>query len=433
MLFLLSGLDLSALAAGDRTSSEDETARVEAALRKLWPDAKIVSLAPLEGYQKAWEVSLPQPLDHKNPDGSTFPQRIYIQHKGLKKPNVLVTEGYQINNRLHEPSRMLDANQITVEYRFCGASAPQNKDWSLLNHEQALEDFHRIRQDLGKIYKKTWVCTGVSKGGTTAALYKLTYPKSVKTALAYVAPFPLAQEDPRTVLHYRQQAGTEACRQSVFEFQRHMLQQRENLIPLVEELARSEGVEFPLGIPATIEYAALEYPFSFWQWGARCEEIPGPNSGAKEIFDHIEEIVDFNFYDQKSYEQYQPAFYQFMSEFGYYGFDTTGLSDLLVYEKSPSNLKFCPRDVPVRYQAGYMQRMQDLATRKGKKILYVYGALDTWTSCGIVPAPGLKALRLVHPRGGHRTKIRDFPEEERALAIRTLRKWTGIKKIKSPK
>jgi len=405
----------------------------ESKLKKIWPNAQIKYLNKLDGYQAAWEILVPQKVNHQDEESPLFYQRVYILHKGLNHPNVLVTEGYQINHRLHEPSKMLDANQITVEYRYCGQSVPAKMDWTYLNHTQAMQDFYKIQNELKKIYKKKWIVTGVSKGGTTAAIYKLQYPKAVKAAMAYVAPFPLAQEDPRTIYHYRKVAGTAECRKEVFEFQKRILQHREQLIPLIKNLAKQEEVEFPFGIEKTIEYCALEYPFSFWQWGTNCLEIPPKEASATDIFNHLEEIVDINFYDDKTFENFKPAFYQFMTEFGYYGFDTVGLSHLLLTEKNPSNLVFCPADATIQYNPSYMIGMASKARTSGNKIMYVYGALDTWTACGIQPDKKLKALRLDLVGGGHRTKIKDFPMEQKSLAVNTLKKWTGIKNIQLPK
>ncbi|MBK9272761.1 MAG: hypothetical protein IPM48_14330 [Saprospiraceae bacterium] len=404
----------------------------ESKLKKIWPNAQINHLNKLDGYQTAWEILVPQKVNHQDASSPIFYQRIYIDHKSLKSPNVLVTEGYQINHRIHEPSKMLDANQITIEYRYCGQSVPTKLDWTYLNHAQAMQDFYKIQNELKKIYKKKWIVTGVSKGGTTAAIYKLQYPKAVKAAMAYVAPFPLAQEDLRTIRHYRQKAGTEACRKRVFEFQKMVFSNREKLVPLIQNLAKREGVTFPLGIEKTIEYCALEYPFSFWQWGTDCEEIPGTEANALDIFHHLEEIVDINFYDSKTYEQFKPAFYQFMTEFGYYGFDTIGLSQYLLFEKQPSNLVFCPSDVDIQFNPSFMQKMEEKARTNGKKIMYVYGGLDTWTACGIEPDKRLNALRLTLADGGHRTKLRNFSAEQKSMAVQKLKKWTGIKNISTP-
>lgn len=433
--FLKSAIWIILMFSGDEllSAQNGEIVRVETELQKLFPGSKLKTLNTLEGYAAAWELMIPQAVDHLNPNSPLFYQRVYIQHKGLDHSNVLVTEGYKINHRIYEPSRMFDANQITVEYRYCGASVPDVIDWKTLNHEQALKDFYKIQQSLRKIYRKDWIVTGISKGGTTAALYQLQYPKANKAAIAYVAPFVLDQEDARTVRHYRTEAGTADCRQKVFNFQKLVLQKRDSLMMMVDSLGKEENVVFPLGSGKTVEYAALEYPFSFWQWGAHCDEIPVDGAAARDVFLHIEEIVDFNFYDEKTIRDFEPAFYQFMTEFGYYGFDTSGLSHLLMYEKNPSNLSFCPKDITIRYDGTYLRAMQKKATDKAKKILYVYGGLDTWTACGIHPKSNKRSLRVEAPQGGHRTRIKDLPSDQKDLAIRRLKKWTGNKNILTPR
>lgn len=50
-------------------------------------------------------------------------------------------------------------------------------------------------------------------------------------------------------------------------------------------------------------------------------------------FEHLEETVDINLYDDKNCAYYLPAYYQNMTELGYYGFDTVGLSTYLKLEK----------------------------------------------------------------------------------------------------
>ncbi len=395
-------------------------------LEKEFPGIKIESKALKDDYTLVWKLIIQQPLDHWNPVLGRFPQQILLYHKSFKKPNVIVTEGYNIIDRIYEASLILDANQFSVEYRFFGESAPDTINWKLLNHKQALEDLHQIRSKLAKIYKKSWTATGISKGGTTTALYSLSYPEDLKAAIAYVAPFPLAQEDPRTVEHYKNQVGSQECRKKVHDFQRMILSHRNELKEKLKELEERDHTRFDLDKDMVIDFTSMEYPFSFWQWGFGCQEIPGTNASTQEIFDHIEEVVDFNYYDHKSCTEFLPAYYQFMTEFGYYGFDTTGLSDLLLYPHL-SNLEFCPKNADLSYDGRFFKEMNDKATKASKNIIYIYGGLDTWTSCAVHPAASTNALKLVKYNGGHRTRVRDFAENERQKVYENLKKWTGVK------
>ena len=129
---------------------------------------------------EAYEIFLDQPLDHKDPFGSKFSQRIYLSHKDVSRPVVLVTEGYTAgHNFVKELHEILNANQIVVEHRYFGKSVPDSMDWHYLNIEQAARDHHRIVELFRKIYPGKWVNCGWSKGGQTAIFHRYFYPDSL--------------------------------------------------------------------------------------------------------------------------------------------------------------------------------------------------------------------------------------------------------------
>lgn len=391
-------------------------------LKESFQGIQINELDPKDNFQFFWELIIQQELDHSNPSKGHFPQKILLYHKGFKKPNVIVTEGYQVADRIYEASLIFDANQFSVEYRFFANSKPAIIDWSLLNQKQALEDLNIIQTKLSGIYKKAWIATGISKGGTTAALYSLNYPKNLKACIAYVAPFPLEQEDPRTVVHYQSTVGTPECRMKVRDFQRMILNHRKELKQLLVEMEQRDGVIFELDKDRIIDFAAMEYPFSFWQWGFGCQEIPGSQATAKIIFEHIEEVIDFNYYDKTSCTEYLPAYYQFMTEYGYYGFDTTGIGNLLS-DKNLTNLTFCPKNTDLSFKHEFMQKMTKKAERKSKETILIYGANDTWTACALNLHPKAKALKFVKANSGHRTRIKDLSQDEKNQIYASLKKW----------
>ena len=413
-------------------TAQTDTLQLKEQLQKVFPGAEISRMNPVKGFSLVFKLQIRQWLDHTCPSRGSFLQIIYLYHRSKKSPNVLVTEGYEIANQIYEPTMILQANQIIVEYRFHGHSRPDKIPWELLTQEQAMQDFHAIRQAMSRIYKKSWTVTGISKGGTTAALYALRFPKDMKAAVAYVAPFAQAQEDPRTMEYYRHQAGTEDCRRRVREFQRSMLLHRNELIPMLDKLATSEGTRFSIGEGKALEYAAMEFPFSFWQWGFGCSEIPEREASAQEIFEYVEQVVDFNYYDDQTIASFEPAFYQFMTEFGYYGFDTTGISDLLQLELHPSNLTFCPKETEIRYRPEYMKMMTDRAIHHGKHIIYIYGAIDTWSACAIQPDASTRCPVYFAANIGHRARIRNLSEANRKKIYKTLHSWTRAPTIPLP-
>ncbi len=417
MLFVLIGL-LSSSAVEARVKP------IEELLKKRLPDAKIKRIAQSDHYTDIFEIRLKQPLDHNNPAAGHFEQLLYLSHFDYKKPMVIVTEGYSANNRTTEVAKILDANQLVVEYRYAGISKPEKMDWQYLTSDQATEDLHRIRRLFRKIYRKRWVSTGISKGGTTTLVYKSKYPKDVCLAIPYVAPLAFAQEDKRTDVH-QEQTGSDECRQNIKDLQRLVLSRRAELIPMIDTFGTNNGYSFSIGTAAVLEYAVLEYPFSFWQWGAICDDIPDKNATTQELFDYVNGIVGWNFYSDAVCNYFLPSFYQFLTELGYYGFPKDHVADLLVAVKEPTNLLFGPKGADLSFKP-YLVPVNDWLMKKGDRILYIYGELDTWTACGVVPSPNTNALRMVKKGGSHSTRIKDFSKEERQKIYDYMKKWMKV-------
>lgn len=397
---------------------------LEKSLMELFPKAEIKKMKNLDGYSESYQLILDQPLDHSHPERGTFKHFIYLSHLDFKKPMVIETEGYAARYVKNEVSSLLNANQLIVEYRFYGKSRPNPIPWEYLTNDQAIADYHSIVQKLKQLYSGKWISTGISKGGETTLIYKWKYPKDVDVAMPYVAPLIKTQEDPRTVEHYTSKVGTAECRTKVAQFQRVLLQNRTALLKEIKEHAAKEKMQFTeLSIEEALEYGALEFPFSFWQWGANCADIPDSDSTAKELFDYLNKVVGISFYNDEQYYNLLPSYYQHMSELGYYGFDFTPVKDLLQVVKSTSNMRFAPKDVAINYNPKYIKKVRKFVERKGDKILYIYGGNDTWGACAPSPKRRLDALKMVLPGGSHSTRVKDFPKEDQQKIMKTLERW----------
>ncbi len=405
----------------------------ERILRSKIPSVKsVLKIDNQDHFTEEYEVLLEQPLDHNDASAGTFEQRIFLSHTGFKNPVLLVTEGYAARQRTYELSKILNSNQIIVEYRFFGRSVPKNKDWKYLKNDQAMEDLHRIRTLFKKVYRsQKWVSTGISKGGSTTLIYKSKYPKDVKLAVPYVAPLALAMEDKRTDEHIMQ-IGTKECRKKLNIVQRAALKQRNKIIPMIDKWAKKNKQQFTfLTTDKVLEYAVLEYTFSFWQWGHDCNKIPPANASAKVLFEHINEIVGYDFYSDATVQYFQPAFYQFITELGYYGFINKEFQDLLVSIKKPTNKIFAPQDTDLTFTP-YCQDVVNFLDKKGKKVLYIYGEVDPWTACGYQPTKKTKALRMDKKGGSHFTRIASFSNEERARIYNYIRKHSKVTPVPLP-
>ena len=98
-------------------------------------------------FENILEVMIDQPVDHHNPDGETYSQRLYISHVDSNKPVVMITAGYDAYYYYtSEITHKLRCNQILVEHRYFGRSTPDSLDWRYLDTWQAASDHHRIVQ-----------------------------------------------------------------------------------------------------------------------------------------------------------------------------------------------------------------------------------------------------------------------------------------------
>jgi hypothetical protein len=399
----------------------------EERLQALFPGAEITSIAATDHFTRAYQLVLKQPLDHKDRAAGTFDHYVYLSHTGFQDPTVIVTEGYDAKPRTYELTELFRANQVQVEYRFYGKSRPDSIPWKYLRNDQAVEDYHKIITRLRRLYTGKWISTGISKGGETVLIHKARYPWDVEVAVPYVAPLIDTQEDPRTDAHIRT-IGSESCRTAIERFQRLVLENRDGVLEEMMKYAEAKSMSFTeIPYEEALEYAVLEYPFSFWQWGGNCETIPDASSSPKALFEALNGVVGIGFYNDKTYFDLLPSYYQHMVELGYYGFDTEPVKDLLRVVHHPTNKRFAPKGVDLTYDPDYIKRVRDYAEHRGNKILYIYGEFDTWGACAPQPEPHVDALKMVLEKGSHRTRIKHFPQEDKERIYETLRRWLGYR------
>ena len=277
-LFLLSSLTIMA-----------QTSPLETALFQL-PDVIFKSIETPPGYTAAYELQIKQPLDHEHPEKGHFYQRAYLSHRGFDRPTVICTEGYdRSRNRNYELTDLVEGNQIDVEHRFFGTSVPAADifDYDYLNLKQATADLHKINQVFREIYQGKWLSTGISKGGQTTIFYRYFYPDDVDVSVPFVAPLNLSLEEER-IYTFLDTVGTEACRTAIYEVQKEVLKNRDYALPRLKWYAKGAGLNFTyLSLEEAFEYAVLEYPFSFWQLGGKCEDIPQKADGIEAALEHL--------------------------------------------------------------------------------------------------------------------------------------------------
>ena len=412
------------ISCSDKTS-ELEGLTFKEQLEMLFPTAIIDSVKIADHFTGAFELTIQQPLDHENLNAGTFDHHIYVSHSDYKKPTVLVTEGYNARPQTYELSKMLRANQVMVEYRFYGKSRPDTIQWKYLKNDAAATDYHAIVTQLKRIYKKKWLSTGISKGGETVMIYKSKYPKDIDVAVPYVAPLINTQQDQRTN-DLINSNGSKACRESIQQFQRAVLKNRADVMKELKKYAVSRKISFTkMPIDEALEHAVLEFPFSFWQWGSNCEDIPNEKASPIELFDYLSKVAGFSLFSDAGIYNYLPSFYQHMTELGYYGYDLNPVKGLLKYVKTSDLLCFGPIDVDLSYNSNYIKEVRDYVENKGNKMLYIYGGNDPWGACAPNPNLAVDALKMVLEGGHHGTRIKDFSNEDQQKIYAKLQEWLG--------
>lgn len=399
---------------------------------ELLPEVK--SVQPIEHvpfFSETFEIMVEQPIDHSNPSGGKFLQRVVLSHYNPYSPIVFVTEGYGAEyatraTYINELSSIIQANQIVVEHRFFGKSVPTNPNWDDLTVENACADLHRIHRIFSKIYnsKNKWIATGISKGGSQTLLYHALYPDDMHIWIPYVAPINFGVEDGRHE-PFLDNVGSPACRTAITEFQQRVLQQREQITPLLDSLVKANNYTMRIGIDELLDYVVLEYNFSFWQWGHSCAKIPSANDSYRTHFKYLVEVCGPDYFVIEGIESYLPFFVQAQKQLGYYGYKTEHLEPYLKIENSKGYLKkiFLPEIVNYKFSKKLSKKTVKAVNKNGQRVMLVYGEVDPWTASGVTPNRKSQAVRVVSPNHNHRARIADLPLDIKKEVYKTLETW----------
>lgn len=98
-------------------------------------------------YLSQYSMSLLQPVNHDQPDGDKFKQKVCILFRGYDRPTIMVTEGYLWGgfSDAVDIGKNLNANMVHVEHRNFGESFNQDKGkWEYETSAQASADLHTV-------------------------------------------------------------------------------------------------------------------------------------------------------------------------------------------------------------------------------------------------------------------------------------------------
>ncbi len=409
--------------------SISQTQSIEKRLQEF-PDLIFKEIHTPKGFEKTFELRVKQLVNHYDSTKGFFYQKVFLTHKGFNCPTVFITEGYEANfNIIYELTKLLDANQILIEHRYFGKSIPDSLSYEYLNLQQAALDLHFINQLFKRIYSGKWISTGISKGGQTAIFYKYFFPNDVAACVSYVAPLTNAFEDER-IYSFLDTVGTVECRTKLKSFQIRLLENRDEAISLLKEYYKETKRKFTyLSFEQAFEYAVLEYPFSFWQSGGKCKDIPSNSISLKNAVRYLCSISPLSFFSDYEIKKLGPHYYQAASELGYYGYRTKDFKGLL--KTLPTNYNptatFLPNNTLVPFNDFLLREVHEWLENNGNRFIYIYGSTDTWTACAVKPAKNIDSrCFLLEGKNHYNARIAYMNVKEKGELIETLEDWLSI-------
>lgn len=388
-------------------------------------------------FPEKYVLKIRQNLDTDNAEAGTFNQRVIVGYVGEDRPTVIVTEGYNADyamspSYIEELSDLFDANMVFCEYRYFGESMPKPTDWNFLTVENSLGDLHNVNTTFRKLFKGKWISTGISKGGQTTMFYRTYYPDDVDVSVSYVAPLNKSVEDGRHEPFLRDEVGTKKERKAVHNAQLEMFKRKSSLVEMLEKKVKADGLNFNLPLDEIFDYELMEYPFAFWQWGTPVSEIPSSKDSDEVWFEHLMKVSGPDYFSVPG--RYLSFNMQALRELGYYGYE---IDPDFKKNCSISSTKDYLRRLMIPESMGEWRNVSFDPTLYNKTVeylknndpkhIFIYGEIDPWTASGVagwLDCSGKQNMRVyVQPRGSHKARIGNMPEDMKAEIMERLNGW----------
>lgn len=375
-------------------------------------------------------VRFTQPVDHANPGGATFEQRVSLIHKNGDAPLIAFTTGYwdYYQDIPYELTELLQANQISIEHRYFGESRPEPADWSQLTIRAMADDEHAIISALREVYPGAVLTTGGSKGGMTATYHRRFYPDDVDGTVAYVAPLSFGAPDPRYDAFF-DTVGTPACREAVRAAALAMLQtHRAGFEARAAAQALEDGHAYTrVAIGPAVEGSIASLEFAFWQYFgvATCPVVPAPTASEADLWDFLDRVAPVSDNADAAIERFEAYYYQAYQQLGFPGTGGAALRPLLIYEDADYDGAL-PTAVPAYDGGAAMRDIDSWVQTAGDRLMFVYGEWDPWTAGQYELGAATDSLKLIVPQGTHGAEIQRLAPADRDRAFAALAAWTGV-------
>jgi hypothetical protein len=374
-----------------------------------------------------------QPVDHDDPSQGTFQQEVSLLHRSdlAPVPMIVQTSGYAdyYLDRPVELTKLLAANQVSIEHRYFGQSRPVPTDWTKLTIAQMAADEHEIITALRGIYQGAFVTAGGSKGGMTAVYHRRFYPDDVDGTVAYVAPISFGTPDPRYAA-FVDTLGPVGCRQAVRDVATEMLADRRDAM-LARAQQQTSSTYTRVAIGAALETAIASLEWTFWQYSGveACGGVPPVTASDDALFAFLDKISPVSDCDDQQLAQFESYIYQSYAQLGFPDGGAAYLAPFLQYTEA-DYVNQLPTEPPMLDPAA-MRDIDDFVAYRGERLLFIYGEWDPWTGGRFTLGNAVDSELLIQPQGTHGARIANLEVSDRAAAFAKLQAWTGVAPVVS--
>lgn len=374
-------------------------------------------------------IQFTQPVDHEAPSGPTFQQRVSLLFHDGAAPMIVHTGGYQdyTRDRRVELTRLLTANQVSIEHRYFGTSRPDEPAWDKLTIRQMADDQHAIIAALRGIFPGAFLSTGGSKGGMTAVYHRRFYPDDVEGTVPYVAPISFGAPDDR-YNPFLDTIGTATCRQALRDLAIEMLaNRRAQLLQRAQNQAATNGHTYTrVPIEVALEIAVEAFEFVFWQYAGveDCDIIPTPTATDADLFGFLDAISPVSDSDDATTAEFDAYYYQAYAQLGFPEDTVPYLAPYTMYTEEDF-LGALPAPKPA-FDAAAMRDIDAYVQQRGERLLFVYGAWDPWTAGAFTLGAARDSLLVEVAEGTHAALLSELAPADREAAFAKLAAWTGV-------
>jgi hypothetical protein len=371
-----------------------------------------------------------QPVDHADPRGPTFLQKVSLLHRDETAPMVEYTSGYwdYYNDFRVELTVLLGANQASIEHRYFAESRPEQADWSQLTIEQMAHDQHRITTALRMVYSGAFITAGASKGGMTATYYRRFYPDDVDGTVPYVAPISFGAPDTRYV-SFLDTLGPSTCRQAIRAVATELLANRRAMVEQrVTDQAAARGYVYTRIAPGpAVESSVFNLEWSFWQYYGvdDCNRVPPATASDDDLWEFLDDVSPVSDNADTRIAQFDAYYHQAYHQLGYPDGGADYLDPHLLYGDA-DYAGALPAEMPAYDGGAAMADIDSYVRNEGDRFAFIYGEWDPWTGGRYELGNATDSLSVVQAQGTHAARITALAPADRQAVFDKLEAWTGV-------